>query len=127
MVTIAEIAAEAFDDVAADITDAVQAFALIKATQGDYDVATGLYDTAELELTGRAVLESLTPQRMAAFPAYVAGPSDQAYLLEGVADVAENDHIWFGAYGADNLPLTKIIRAVQSVGGSDSVFNVIAA
>ena len=119
--TIAAIANKALTAVQGAITDAVYVATLTNTVQGaqaTYNVTTGAYATAQGERTGRAVLVSMTPGRAAMFAPYVAGPSDEVYLLEGFAAVAENDLMQI-----TDQP-QRTITAVQDIGGS--VYYVIA-
>lgn len=87
MVTIAEIAAEAFDAVAAEISDAILTGELFENVQGPYDEATASHPvTAASRGTFRAILETQKPVRDV-FPDYVAGPSEALFFLEGLSNV----------------------------------------
>ena len=117
--TIAKIAAKAVSAVQGAITDAVAVATITRPTQGAYTVATGAYAISKREQTGRAVLMTLTPNRAAMFAPYVAGPTDAMYMLEGFTDVKENDTTLIGGK-------TRVIMAVQDIGGAGSVWYIIA-
>lgn len=114
MTTIAAIAAEALDGVAEDITDAVQAATLTRATDGFYDIATGSKATDPETQTGRLVFCN-TSAVADIFPAYTVGPSDQLLLLEGFTSVLKNDVV-------NNMTVTQ----VQDIGGAGSLFYAVA-
>lgn len=118
MTTVAAIAAKAMTAVAAKITDAVQTAVAKRSVQGAYNVTTGAYATAEVEQTGRAVIDGLRPMA-SVFPAYVAGPGDELILMEGFVGVAENDTLTING-------IARTIRAVQDITGAGTLFYVIA-
>lgn len=92
MTTVAQIGASAFDAVAASITDAIIAVTVTRTTQGAYDVASGSYATTSTTQTGRAVVDTVKPVTDI-FPAYIVGPKDQLFFIEGITALAEADTI----------------------------------
>ena len=90
-VTVAEIAAEAYSAVAAEVTDAINDSVLTKEVQGAYDVATGQYTITTTTYPCRSVANtsSAIPDM---FPDYIAGPSDALLFIEGLSVApVEND------------------------------------
>lgn len=84
MPTVAEIAKEAFDGVAAEMPDVIQDASLTRTTQGVYDPSTGTYATTTQTWNCRALFAD--EKAMAdAFPAYVIGPADRMAYVEGLA------------------------------------------
>lgn len=118
MVTIAEIAAQAFDGVAAEITDAIGAATLTRTVQGAYDTDTGTYSTTPEEQTGRSVLETTKPINDI-FPDYVIGPGDELLFLEGFTSCRENDVLTIGAVG-------RTVLQVQDILGAGTLFYCVA-
>lgn len=118
--SIATIAAMAINGVAGAIPDAVPVATLTRAVLGAYDAATGAYARTLTEWTGRAVFQTVSPSRMAQFPGYVAGATDVLLMLEGFRSVAENDTVTIGG-------VVRTIKAVASIGGAGTVYNVMAA
>jgi len=84
MTTVAAISTEAFDAVAAAVTDAIHGVTLSYVTRGTYDPATGAYPAVTTPITGgRGVLDVSKPIADI-FPGYVAGPSEKLILIEGI-------------------------------------------
>lgn len=115
---IAQIAAKAFTAAQGAISDAVVAATVTRETLGAYDAATGAYSKTTTSQTGRAVIQGVAAMRDV-FPDFVAGPADEAILLEGFTAVAENDKVVIGS-------TTRLVVAVQDIGGAGTLFNVIA-
>ncbi|APX88648.1 hypothetical protein BV394_01970 [Brevirhabdus pacifica] len=116
--TVAEIAAEAFTAVAAEITDAIQSATISYDTQGAYNATTGTYATTTTTLTGRSVVDQVTPARDI-FPDYVIGPRDEMVLLEGFTTVPKET--WTLTFsGKDHT-----IMAVQDIVSAGTLFYVI--
>lgn len=91
MTTVALIAAEAFTDVAAELTDVIKSCTLTKTTLGAYNATTGAHATTTSSVTGRAVAGTERAIQDI-FPAYVVGPRDVLFYLEGLSSPpAEND------------------------------------
>lgn len=118
MTTIAAIADAALDAVALAITDAVQTVTVTRISQGAYNATTGAYAETESTQTGRAVLDSVRPVEDI-FPAYIAGPKDQLWLLEGLASLREGDKLTIG--GADSY-----VKAWQDIGGAGTLYYAVA-
>ena len=118
MVTIAEIAKEAFDAVALEITDAIHAATLTRTVDGVYNTTTGAYETTTPDQEGRAVVDTVTP-KADVFPDYVVGPADELVLLEGMTSAKENDSLVFAGR-------TRIVMQVQDIVAAGSLFFVIA-
>lgn len=96
MTTIAEIAKEAFDDVAAEFTDVIKDCTLTRTIQDGYDPSTGAHSTTTVTSEGRAVFDTSTAIADA-LQGYVAGPGELLVYLEGLAMVPkENDAIVIG-------------------------------
>jgi hypothetical protein len=117
MTTVAEIAREAFDAVAAEITDAIHPATLTRETQGAYNTTTGSYATTTTTQTGRVVVDTVKPVQDV-FPEYVAGPGDELILIEGMTSAKENDELTFAG-------LTRIVRQAQDIVAAGSLFYVI--
>ena len=101
MVTVAEIAAEAMDAVAAEITDAIHTATLNWSVQGAYDPDAGTYSTTPASDTGRAVEDTTRPIGDV-FEDYIVGPGEVLVLLEGFTSVPEeNWKLNYGAYTGD--------------------------
>lgn len=111
---IADIAKEAFDAVAAEITDAVIAATLTRTTNDIYNEEAGQYWTTATQQSGRVVVDGIAPARDI-FPEYVIGPADELVMLQGFTSCAENDLLTYG--GA-----TKTVMAVQDIAGAGSLF-----
>ena len=120
MTTVAEIAAEAFTAVAADVTDVILTATVTKTAQGAYNATTGAYAETETDYTGRGVVateRALTDY----FPDYVAGPADTLVYLEGLsAAPAEGDKLALTGHS------DRIIRRVGDVVGAGTFFAVVA-
>ena len=118
MVTVAQIAAKAFNAVAAKITDAIQSASLAYDTQGAYNVDTGEYALTTTTETGRAVVDTVKPMTDI-FPDYIAGPGDELILLEGFTSCDEN-------YRLTMTGETWHIQRVQDIVAAGSLFFVVA-
>lgn len=120
MTTVAEIAADAFDGVAAEITDVILSATITKSVPGPYDIATGTYAEAMTDYSGRAVVATETPVTDY-FPEYVVGPSDVLVFLEGFQVApAEGDDLSLS--GHDD----RVIRSVGDIVGVGTFFAVVA-
>lgn len=118
MVTVAQIAAKAFNAVSAKITDAIHGATLEHDIQGVYDFDDGEYGLTTNSETGRAVVDTEKPVTDI-FPDYIAGPGDELILLEGFTGCAEN-------YRLIMTGATWHIRQVQDITASGSLFFVVA-
>ena len=119
MVTVAEIAAKAFDAVAAKITDAIQAATLNWETQGAYDYDTGTYTTVAQSDSGRVVEDSTKPVADV-FDGYIVGPAEVLVLMEGFTTVPKEN--WTLTYAGK----TRTIMKVQDIVAANSLFYVVA-
>lgn len=120
MISVAQIAAMAFDAVGGAIEGVIQSATLTRITQGTvYDPVTGTYPEMTETFTGRAVFSD--EKAMAdAFPTYVIGPADRMLNLEGFNTVPkETDTLTVGDQ------TLQIVR-VGDVVGVGQFFNVIA-
>lgn len=117
--TVAQIADEAFDAVAAEITDAIQTATVTRTALGARNVASDSYAETETTDTGRGVIVTERPADI--FPDLAIGPHDQLILLEGLSTVPKDgDKLTFA-----HLTAAPIV-AVQNILGADSLFYVIA-
>lgn len=96
MTTVAEIAREAYDAVAAELPEVIQAAQLQRTTRGAYDPQSGGYAETVQTFPCRALFSD--EKAMAdAFPAFVAGPSDRMVYVEELATLPlENDRMTIG-------------------------------
>lgn len=96
MTTVAEIAKEAFDAVAAEFTDVIQTATLTRpATDRTYNASSGAYEggTDPINQTGRGLIGTAQALKDT-FPAHVAGPTDTLIYLEGfTTEPKENDKV----------------------------------
>jgi hypothetical protein len=117
--TVAAIAAEAFDGVAAELSGVILSCTVTTQAQGVYNATTGTYTETPTAYTGRALMDQSTPIKDI-FPEYVAGPEDALFWLEGLsAAPKENDVLAIG--GVD-----RTIRRVGDVVGVGTFFSVVA-
>lgn len=116
--SIAKIAAIALNAAQGAITGAAHAATLTRKTVGAYDAENDFYSTTTETWTGRAVFQSIGPDR-GGFPAYVVGPTDELILLEGFTSAMVNDKVTVGTR-------TLTITAVRDISGAGSLFNVFA-
>lgn len=119
MKTVAQIAKQAFDKVAAKISGAIHSAVITYQTQGAYDPVAGEYPVVDVTLTGRAVQDSVKPIADI-FPAYVAGPSDALVLLEGFSTLPQEN--WKLSFAGK----VRTIRQVQDIVAAGSLFYVVA-
>ena len=112
--TIAAIAKEAFDAVAAEVTDAIKSATVRRVTLGAYNVSTGSYAETNSDTACRAVLDTIKPVEDV-FPNYTAGPKDQLWLIEGATSVEENDQFIVGGS-------TYEVMKVQDLLGAGALF-----
>jgi hypothetical protein len=120
MPTVAEIAKEAFDAVAQEMPDVIQAATLTRTTQGAYDPVTGSHTTTTQAWACRALFadERALKGLADAFPSYVVGPSDRLTYIEGLAThPIEGDAITIGGKNY----LAQIIADIVGVGTFFSV------
>lgn len=114
MTTVAEIALEVFEAVAAELPDVVKDCTLTKKTKGTYNAATDTYTETTatyagqlIVATGGAIEGGIPGTIKDRLPPYVRGPHDEVLLVRGLsAAPAENDTITVGS----------IIRTVKAVG-----------
>lgn len=118
MTTVAAIAREAFDAVAAEITDAVHAATLTRTIRGTYNATTGVYATTVATQTGRAVVDTTTPARDI-FPEYVVGAGEELILVEGMTSAKENDALTFAGR-------TRVVLQAQDIAAAGRLFYVLA-
>lgn len=120
MVTVAEIAKQAFDGVAAALGGVVREVTLSYDTLGVHDAVTGTAPTVTTTATGRSVVgtASAIPNK---FPAYTAGPNDILIMLEGF-DVVPR----VGWRVTINGDAERTIRAVGDIVGAGAFFEVVA-
>ena len=119
MTTVGQIAATAFDAVAAQITDAIKAATLTYITRGAYDYATGLYAETETTVSGRSIVDRTQPVRDI-FPDYVVGPNENLFLLEGFPVVPRENYI-LTIGGVRNS-----VKRVQDILGTGALQYVVA-
>jgi len=117
--TVAQIAAMAFNGVSGAIPDAIHPATLTRTVHGAvYDPVTGSYPTTTETQTGRVVVDTVKPVQDV-FPAYVAGPGDELILLEGFTSARENETLIFAGR-------TRVIRQVQDIVSAGSLFYCVA-
>lgn len=124
MTTVAEIADEAFDGVAADITDAVHTCTLTRIYPNEYNVTLGDYAEVTLTWAGRAVFCNAAAVRDI-WPEMIIGPTDQVLLLEGFTPTGN----YTGPKENDILTVNHVERtvmAVQDIAGAGTLWYVIA-
>src|SRR5690606_38104627 len=104
-----EIAKEAFDAVAEEMPDVIQAASLTRTTQGAYDPVSGTYPETTETFTGRALFAD--EKALAdAFPAYVIGPSDRMVYVEGLtATPKETDAMTIGGQSVTAMRVGDIV------------------
>lgn len=121
MVTVAEIAKEAFDGVAVSIEGVVKAATMEYDTQGAYNAATGTYAlTPTSGGAGRAIVGTAKAVK-SSFPAYVAGPNDILLYLEGFTSSPSIN--W-------RVSIDGVVRVIKHIGdvvGAGGFFEVVAA
>lgn len=119
MISVAQIAAMAFNAVGGAMEGVIQSATLTRTTQGAYDPLTGEYTTTTQTFTGRAVFSD--EKAMAdAFPAYQIGPTDRMLSLEGFTTTPREGETL--TVGGQTL---QIIR-VADVVGAGQFFSIIA-
>jgi hypothetical protein len=119
MVTVARIAAKAFDAVAAKITDAIHPATLNWVERGAYDPVTATYPETPQSNPGRVVEDSTKPVSDV-FEGYIAGPAEVLVLLEGFT-VAPKEN-WSITYAGK----TRTVMKVQDIVAAGSLFYVVA-
>lgn len=118
MTTVAEIAKEAFDDVAAEMPEVIQTAELRRTTRGAYDPRTGTYAEIAQAYPCR-VLFSDERAMADTFPAFVSGPTDRMVYVEGIQTVpVENDRMTIGSRGV-------VVRQVGDIVGVGSFFALV--
>lgn len=119
MLTVAEIAALAFEGVQAEVADAIKAATLIEVSRTGYDHGTA---SPVMDQTARGscrlVIETTKPIADV-FPDYVIGAGDQLALVEGLTVIPRPTWLLRMADG------DRTIQAVQDILGSGSLFYVV--
>jgi hypothetical protein len=117
MTTVAEIAAEAFTAVAAELTDVIRSVTITRTTNEDYDPTTGTFASSTASDSGRIVFDTSTPIRDA-LPGYVAGPGEELVYIEGLDSIEpkENDSLSIVGRGS-----YRVVQ-VGNVAGSGGLF-----
>ncbi|WP_108482263.1 hypothetical protein [Oceaniglobus ichthyenteri] len=119
MVTVAEIAAKAFDGVAGKIAGVIHPATMNWTEKGAYDPDTGSYTTTAKSDTGRAVEDSEKPVADV-FEGYVAGPADVLVLMEGFTTVPKENHTITYA------GRTRTILRAQDIVAAGAIYYVVA-
>ena len=119
MTTVAQIADEAFDNVALAITDAIKTATLSSVANGSYNYDTGAYSTTTTTISGRCVIDSQTPASDI-FPDYVIGPNEQIMMLEGFSSVPYEG--WTLTLGSK----TYTVKRVQDIVGAGAIQMIVA-
>lgn len=119
MTTVAQIADEAFDNVALAITDAIKTATLSSVANGSYNYDTGAYATTTTTISGRCVIDSQTPASDI-FPDYVIGPNEQMMMLEGFSSVPVEG--WTLTLGS----ITYTVKRVQDIVGAGAIQMIVA-
>lgn len=116
MTTVAVIAKEAFDAVAADFSDVIKSATLTRTVQGAYDPVSGTYTTTTSMDAGRALFDTSTKVEDA-LGGYMAGTGELLVWIEGLDTLqpAENDSIAIG--GTDYT-----VKHVGDIVGAGSFF-----
>lgn len=118
MPTVAEIAKETYDAVAAELPDVIQGASLSRVTKGEYDPTTGAHETSEAAFPCRALFADEKAIEDA-FPAYTAGPTDRVAYLEGLETIPlENDRMTIGSQRV-------LITRVGDIVGTGTFFVVV--
>lgn len=84
MISVADIAAQAFGAVAGAMSGVVKPATLTRITQGVYNPATGSYTTTTATTGGRAIFDTSKPVEDV-FPAHVIGPGESLVYFEGLS------------------------------------------
>jgi len=94
MTTVAEIAAEAFTAVAAELQGVIRSVTVSRTTNGAYDPATGTFASSTDSDNGRAFFDTST-RIVDALPGHIAGPGEELLWIEGLDTIEpqENDTI----------------------------------
>ncbi len=120
MTTVSEIAKDAFDGVAADITDVIFTASLVYDARGAYHPATGDHTLTTTTVTGGRAVFGTSSAIPLSFPAYTQGPQDVLIYLEGFTVVPKIG--WrVSANG------TRTIKAVGDIVEAGKFFEVVAA
>lgn len=113
--TVADIAAEAFTAVAAELPDVIKTCTITRTTQGVYDAVAGAYATTVATATGRAVFDTAS-KIDDALPGYVAGPSELLVYFEGLSFAPqENDTAVVDS-------ITYTVKAIGDIAGAGSFY-----
>ena len=118
-ITVAEIAKQAFNGVAAALGGVVSDATLSYDAQGAHDPVTGTAITTTTSATGRAVIgtSAAIPSK---FPSYVVGPFDTLIMLEGFSMAPK---VGFKVTIGTN---ERTIKAVGDIAGAGEFFEVVA-
>ena len=120
MTTVAEIAAEVFEAVRAEIDGVIKDVTLTKSVKTTYNATTGAHSQTTTTATGLA-MEATERAIQDNFPAYVAGPTDRPFYLQGLTTApAENDTITIGSE-------TLTVKRVADIVGAGALYFVVAA
>lgn len=99
--SVADIAASAFNSVVLKLSGVIKDATLTRVTQGEYDATTGAYAVTSATDTGRVVFDFAATQQAFSniFPAYTPGRNDKMAYFEGLTTLepVENDTITIGA------------------------------
>jgi hypothetical protein len=115
--TVAAIAAEAFDDVDAEITGVIRTGTVTRAANATY--SAGTYSASTSTQTVR-VIEITERETADVLPGYVASPGEVPLLIEGATSLQENDTIT-----VSGRPTRKVAR-VGDIVGAGTLFVAVA-
>lgn len=118
MTSVAEIAREAYDAVAAEMPEVIQHAELRRTMRGAYDPRTGTYTEITKAYPCRALFSD--ERAMAdTFPAFVAGPTDRMVYVEGIQTAPiESDRMTIGGRAV-------VVRQVGDIVGVGSFFALV--
>lgn len=116
MLTVADIAAQAFTAVGQKISGVIKSCTLTRTVQGAYNPATGQHDTTTQTDTGRLLFDTSTAIEDA-LQGYVAGPGEELVWIEGLDALKpkENDRLTVGGE-------TYTVRRVGDLVGAGSFY-----
>lgn len=118
--TVAAIAAEAFDAVAADLSGVIRTGTLTRKADAGYNPTTEAYTAATGTYTCRVVDASSMPVG-ALPPGFVSGPGEAVLFIEGLTvEPRKSDVI---AYGSR----TRTVSQVADIAGAGGLYAVVAA
>lgn len=107
MTTVADIAKEAYDGIAAEFGDnVVKAAVVTKNAPGAYTASTGVRGVTATSEAGRAIFATAKALAIK-FPAYVAGPGDLMVGLEGFLIAPEVN---------DTVTIESVDRTIVQIG-----------